>query len=781
MSAAAETTAPSGPPEPPGQLEPSGPPELRHLTGAGRFVADLPAPGALHAAFVRSPLPHALLGGVDTAGVAGTDGVVAVFTATDVPVPPLAPYPPLLEQRMPQPLLATDRVRYAGEPVALVLAGNERQARLAARALRDRLELQPLPPLVDPVAAATDPLLLHPEAGTNTALTLTFARPVRGELFAGCQVVVEQELTNQRVAAAALEPRALLARVDGDRVALWGGSQAPALWRDRIAEGLGMPAERLRVIAPDVGGSFGSKALPGVEELLLVWVALRLGRDVRWREERSENLLALGHGRGQRQTVRIGGDRDGRIIAYQLAVTQDCGAYPRIGGLLPVWTKTMLTGPYAIERARFTATSVVTTTAPVVAYRGAGQPEAVAALERAVDLFAAAIGWDPARLRLANLIRPEAMPYLSVTRSRYDGGDYPAALRQLLETAGYEQLRREQRRRRDAGDPLALGIGISSFVEVTGGDVRPETARLRLRRDGRVSLAVGTAPQGQGHQATWRQLAAARLGLAPERVDVVDADSAAVPDGAGTGGSRSAQTAGPAVAGAADALVAAAAAVLARQHGAEVAEVVHDAATGSFGIAGQPRRWGWREVAELAGTGAGPAGTGPAGAEELVVEHRYTPTGGTYPYGSHLAVVEVDTGTGAVRLLRYLAVDDSGTLLQPVIAEGQLRGGLAQGVGQALFEEFGYHRDGTPVSTTLQGCGVPSAADLPEWDTRFRPTASAVNPLGVRGVGESGALAAPPAVVNAAVDALAHLGVRHLEMPLTPERVWRALGEAHSS
>jgi carbon-monoxide dehydrogenase large subunit len=765
----------------------------RYLTGGGQYVGDLQAPDALHVAFVRSSVPHGQLLDVHTGDAAAVPGVVQILTAADLDLAPLAPYPPLLNQSMSQPLLAVDRVRYVGEPIAVVLASGAREATRAARLVS--VDLLPLPALVDAELSVADEQLLHPDADTNTALSLTFSRPVRGDLFADCEVLLEQTLVNQRVVAAAMEPCTVLAVPDGALVTLWAGSQAPAVWRERLAAGLGLSEDDVRVIAPDVGGSFGSKALPSVQDYLITWLARRIGRPLRWRETRDENLVAFGHGRAQRQRLRIGGSMDGRIEAYQLEVLQDCGAYPQMGALLPFWTRTMLTGPYDIRRARFTSSSVVTTTAPVVAYRGAGQPEGVWALERAVDLFAAQIGRDPAEVRRMNLIKPEAMPYVTVTRSTYDSGNPLATLEAVLDRAGYQALRQEQDRRRQANINPLLGIGICSFIEVTGADTRAESAQMTLHRDGRLTIAVGTASQGQGHETTWRKMAADRLGLEPNRIDVAWADSTAVPDGGGTGGSRSVQTAGLAVDGAARYLVSSARSVLAHTLSVQDDQIRHCPHDGILAPAmtnGQePQCWDWAGVAAVVPdvrNGADLDLPSSCDAEasvdcevvdgELVVRYRFTPTAGTYPYGTHLAVVEVDTDTGLVALTRYFAVDDSGTLINPPLADAQVRGGVTQGVAQALYEGFQYSPEGQALTVTLEDYGVPSAADVPDWDVMFLPTATAVNRLGVRGVGETGALAAPPAVVNATVDALAHLGVRHLDMPLTPERVWRAIADA---
>ncbi|MFI7522872.1 xanthine dehydrogenase family protein molybdopterin-binding subunit [Micromonospora globbae] len=756
------------------------------LTTGGRYVDDVPLPGCLELVFVRSPLAHGRLRRVDTDAARRAPGVVAVLTAADVDLPPLPPEAGVLNQKMTTPVLADGVVRFVGEPVAAVLATSRAEA-VDAAALVD-LDIEPLPPLVDVHRALTDELVLHPEAGTNLVLKLAFRRPAgRADVHEGAEVVVRQRMVNPRVAPCPLEARAGQAEWGPDGLCYRAGSQAVHLWRGQLAAALGEPEERVRVVNGDVGGAFGSKAFASREDVCVAWAARRLGRPVRWAETRSENMVAAGHGRAQHQSAELGGTRDGRIVSYALDVVQDAGAYPRIGAILPFWTRTMLTGPYAIGRARFSSSSVTTTTTPVVSYRGAGQPEAVAALERMVDLFAAEIGMDPAEVRRRNLLPPESFPVTTVTRARYDTGDYPAALERALAEADYPALRAEQAARRERGDIHQLGIGLSTFVEITGADTRSEYASVRMGADGRATVHSGTCPHGQGHVTAWAMIAADVLGLPLDHVDVRHSDTGTVPAGGGTGGSRSLQTGGMAVREAALALLDRGREAAAARFGVPVEEVAF--AEGRFRAA-DGRDAGWAELAVDAGgrhtTAGSPGDTADhaeaGGADQgLFAEATFQPSAATCPYGAHVAVVEVDTETGQVTLLRVVAVDDAGVLLNPMLAEGQVHGGLAQGAGQALVEEVRFAADGTPLHGDLHRYAMVGAAELPSFETVALETPTPVNPLGAKGLGESGAVGLPPAVQNAVVDAVRHLGVRHVDMPLTAERVWSAIRAATTS
>ena len=729
------------------------------LTTGGTYVDDVVVPGCLELVFVRSPVAHGRLREVDAEAARRAPGVVAVFTAADVDLPPLPPEAGVLNQKMTTPVLADGLVRFVGEPLAAVVATGRAEAVDAAALVE--ADIEALPALVDVEEALADELVLHPEAGTNMVLKLGFRRPAgRAELHEGAEVVIRQRMTNQRVAPCPLEARAGQAEWGPDGLRYRAGSQAVHLWRGQLAAALGEPEERIRVVNGDVGGAFGSKAMASREDVLVAWAARRLGRPVRWAETRSESMVAAGHGRAQQQSAELGGTRDGRIVSYALEVVQDAGAYPRIGAILPFWTRTMLTGPYAISRAKFSSSSVTTTTTPVVSYRGAGQPEAVAALERMVDLYAAEIGMDPAEVRRRNLLPPESFPVTTITRARYDTGDYPAALERVLAEADYPVLRAEQASRRARGDVEQLGIGLSTFVEITGADTRSEYASARVDATGRFTVHSGTCPHGQGHVTAWAMIAADVLAVPLDRVDVRHSDTATVAQGGGTGGSRSLQTGGMAVREAALALVERGRDVAALRLGVARDEVEFTA--GRFrSSAGHVAYW-----AELAAAG------------DLSVQATFQPSAATCPFGAHLAVVRVDTETGQVTLLRVVAVDDAGVLLNPLLAEGQVHGGLAQGAGQALVEEVRFAADGTPLHRDLHHYAMVGAAELPSFETVALQTPTPVNALGAKGLGESGAVGLPPAVQNAVVDAVRHLGVRHIDMPATAERVWTAIQAA---
>jgi carbon-monoxide dehydrogenase large subunit len=487
---------------------------------------------------------------------------------------------------------------------------------------------------------------------------------------------------------------------------------------------------------------------------------------VRWTETRTENVLTMPQGRGQVQYARIGGTRDGRITAYQLDVVQDSGAYPLIGATLPALTQRMATGVYAIDNVGFTGVSVVTNAMSTTAYRGAGRPEAAVAIERMVDRFAAEIGIDPAEVRRRNLVPPFTEPYTTGIGTVYDVGDFEASLTRALDAAGYDRLRAEQTERHAAADPIALGIGIATYVEVTAAIQSPETAAVELLPDGRLLVRSGATPNGQGHDTTWAMIVADATGVPVERIRVVHGDTDEVPSGGLTVGSRSVQLAGSAIVEATIELVAAARERAAERLEANAADVVLDAATGRFHVAGTPARsLGWLDVA--ADDGA-----------RIVGEQAFTPQMPTFPFGTHVAIVEIDTETGQVWLRRHVAVDDAGTLINPLLAAGQVHGGIAQGAAQALLEEVHYDADGQPRTTNFLDYPVISAAELPSFELVAMETPTFVNPLGAKGVGESGTIGSIPAVYNAVVDALAHLGIRHLGTPLTPERIWRAIAAA---
>jgi carbon-monoxide dehydrogenase large subunit len=595
---------------------------------------------------------------------------------------------------------------------------------------------------------------------------------------AGCDVVVRQRIVNQRVAPVPLEGRSSATAWVDDRLVLWCSTQNAHGVRQALASTYGLDEDRVRVVAPDVGGGFGAKIGAHPEDLLLGWLARRCGRPVRWTDERTENLTSMVHGRAQVHDVTIGGRRDGTIEAYHLDIVQDAGAYPAMGAFLPHLTRSMAAGTYAIPTVTSHARVVVTTTTPVAAYRGAGRPEATAAIERAVDLFAAEVGLDPAEVRRRNLVpaftEARAMP----TGVSYDCGDYAAALDRVLAAAGYDDLRVEQARRRAAGETRVLGIGVACYVEVTSGpSAGSEYGRVEIRAasDGggvEAMVTTGASPHGQGLATALAMLVADETGLPLDAVRVVHGDTDTVARGTGTFGSRSLQLGGSAAVESTRAVVAAARQRAADLLEAAVDDVVLDAATGRFHVAGSPaisRSW-----ADVVVGGDGRAdGAGP-----LAAESDFATTQPTYPFGAHVAVVEVDTETGDARLLRLVACDDAGRVLNPLLAEGQRHGGLAQGAAQALYEQVAFDDDGNPLTTNLADYAVVSAAELPSFELVDMETPTWVNPLGAKGIGESGTIGSTPAVQNAVCDALAHLGVRHVDMPCTPERVWRAVRSA---
>jgi carbon-monoxide dehydrogenase large subunit len=739
------------------------------LTDGGTYVADLRVPeldGAVHATYVRSTVAHARLTGIEVDEARTAPGVVGVFTAGDLDLADLPPDSPMFNAGMTRPFLARHTVRFVGEPLAVILTELPEQGADAAELVW--AEYDPLPPVVDPVDAATDEVVIHEAAGTNLVVSLAFGRT--DDLFDGCEVVVTQEVANQRVAAVPLECRAAAAAwVDG-RLVQWSSTQHAHGVRDALARVYALDKAQVRVITPDVGGGFGAKIGCYQEELLLGWLARQIGRAVRWTETRSENMVGLGHGRAQQQTVEIGGRRDGTVEAYRLTVLQDSGAYAEVGSILPYLTRMMAQGTYDIPKVEFNSRSVVTNTTPTVAYRGAGRPEATAAIERAMDLFALEIGMDAAEVRRTNLIGADAFPFTGQTGTTYDGGDYERALDLALEHAGYQDLRAEQVRRRAAGAPVQLGIGVAMYVEVTAGPTAgKEFAKVEVEADGSATVYTGSSPHGQGHHTAFAMLASDELGIPIDQITVVHGDTDLVAEGEGTMGSRSLQLGGSAVHQASVGLVEKAKQVAADVLEANPDDVVLDKATGRFSIAGTPsigRTW-----AELA---ASATATG----DPLQVITDFQASAPTYPFGAHVAVVDVDVEIGKVVLRRHIAVDDAGRILNPLLADGQRHGGIAQGAAQALLEEVRYDEDGNPVTSNLADYAAISATELPSFELVAMETPTTVNPLGAKGIGESGTIGSTPAVQSAVVDAVSHLGVRHIDMPLSPERVWRAIEAA---
>ncbi len=750
--------------------------DRRFLTGRARYVDNLTAgdPAVLRAAFVRSTTAHARVVSVDASAALDAPGVVAVMTASDLP---LDPQPPSGNVRGPfaRPVLASDVVRYVGDPVAVVIAESVAAAEDAAELVT--VELDPLPVVVGAEAAvAAGAPLLFPAAGSNVAHE--FENAWDEDVLAGADIVVRVRFVNQRVAAVPMETNAIAVAPEDGRLRVWVSTQIPFDVRADIADALRMRNDDVRVVAPDVGGGFGAKLVVSPEYLVVAAAVRRLGRPVAWIETRSENLVAMTHGRAQVQHVELGARRDGSIVGLRVDLLADLGAYP-IGAYLASTTRMMLAGVYRVPRIASRGRSVVTNATPVAPYRGAGRPEATALLERAMDLLAAELEMDPADVRRRNLIPPEAFPHETAVGTTYDTGDYERALDASLRTSGYDELRREQVDRRARGDRLQLGIGLSTYVEITawaGG----EFGSVGVDTNGNVTVLTGISPHGQGHETSLAQIAGGILGVPIERVRVIHSDTGVVPRGEGTFGSRSLQLGGSAVYDATEQVLRMATSVAARE--LEVAEedvVVHEGV--GLGVAGAPdTAIAWGDLARF-GSDADEDGTGDgAGRRGLVAAGKFQQREATFPFGAHVAVVEVDTETGAVALLRLVAVDDCGRVLNPMLAQGQVHGGLAQGIAQALFEGVEYDELGTPLTTTLTSYLMPTAAELPSFETSQTQTPTPLNPLGAKGIGESGTVGSTPAVQNAVVDAIAHLGVRHIDMPLSPERICRAIRAARA-
>jgi carbon-monoxide dehydrogenase large subunit len=738
----------------------------RFITGKGQYVDDLRLEGALHVTFVRSEWAHATITELDTSAVVQTPGV-HVFTGADLDTPTFKAGFPGIPDQMGRPCMAIGKVRFVGEIVAAVLAETREGAIDAAELVWP--EMDALPVVTDTREALENETLLFEQAGSNVALADGAAQP-SADLFESCEIVTEGEFHSQRIHVAPIEPRSTAAVWEDGKLTCWVSTQTPHQDRDKLAAMLDVDVSRVRVLGLDVGGGFGGKGLL-VEDVLVAWLARRLGRPVRWTETRSEHMVAMGNGRGQRMWFRLGGDREGNLKALHLRLLQDCGAYPFIGAILPTLTRLMASGVYAIPRIEVRYDSVVTNTTPTDALRGAGRPEAAQVLERAVDQFAVEAGLDPAEVRRRNFIPKDAFPYTTQSGATYDVGDYELVLDEALRVAGYEELRAEQARRREAGDRKLLGIGMSVYVEITNGAPESEFGAVEITPEGDAILKTGSFSHGQGHETTFAQIAGQQLGLPVERITVVKGDTDRVARGTGTYGSKSTQIGGAAARQASEELVEKAKELAAEELEANPRDIVLELGAGEFHVAGSPApALSWSDLAARMSA----AGRLP----ELSVETDFTPPSPTFPFGSHIVVVEIDTETGSVELQRVIAVDDAGTIINPMIADGQIHGGVAAGLAQALFEELVYDENGNPQNANFVTYCIPSAMEFPQFEIVRTETPTPVNPLGAKGIGESGTIGATPAAINAVIDALSHLGVRSIEMPANGERVWRAIQEA---
>ncbi|WP_436846091.1 xanthine dehydrogenase family protein molybdopterin-binding subunit [Streptomyces shenzhenensis] len=737
----------------------------RLLSGKGRYVADISVPGCLDAAFVRSPVAHGALRAVDCTAARAVPGVAGAWSAADLPDLPPVPYTLLAGLATEDavagrewPALVKDRVRYPGEALAVVLAADRYRAEDGAAEVTAVID--PLPAVVTPAAALDDSVRLF-DGLSNTALRGEAGRPIDPSVWRDAAAVVEASYRQQLLLPSPMECRAVLAVPEGDRLTVWSGHQMPHRLRRELAALLGWSTDRIRVVVPDTGGAFGSKSAAFPEFVVVAHLAVRLGRPVRWIEDRRESMLVATRGRGQDQSVRLAADAEGRLLAYELTIDADIGGYPHLGVGLPMQTAWMATGAYTTPHVHATVRSVLTNTMVTYPYRGAGRPEAASAIERTMDLLARRLGIDPIELRRRNFIPPAAFPYATPTGRRYDSGNYAAALDLALETLGYEEWRAEQARRRADPDALPLGIGVACYVERSGGEPGGlhEFGSLEAHEDGTVTARCGTASTGQGHETVFPALVAAVLGIPDAQVRLVEGDTDEQPEGLGSFASRSAQVAGAMLQHAATRLIEEARARAADLWGLPVDEI--EWADGTVHPA--------HDGAAATGLGDLVKSTGP-----LRVEDRYE-AGMAFPFGAHAAVTEVDPDLGTVHVLRLVVVDDCGVVLNPAVVHGQAVGSAVQGIGQALYEGMTFGADGVPnLADGLLDYLLPTSTEIPPIVVKETRTPSPGTPLGAKGAGESGCIGTPAALVNAVADALRIADPGLLQMPLTPDRVWRA-------
>ncbi len=746
------------------------------LTGRGTYLANLRLPGLLHLSFVRSSVAHATITSIDVSEAADMPGVVAVYTASDLGLAPHHGFGGVSPVFMRHPL-ASERVRFVGEPVAVVVAETKAEAADAVDAVI--VDYEPLEAVADPeLALAAGAPVLFDEIGSN--LAHSHGDPRVDGFFDDADVVVRGRFVNQRVAVVPMEGNACVA-VPGDdgQLTFHAATQMPHALHGALAAELGMVPDQVRVIAPHVGGGFGGKVGLCHEFTVAAAVARRLDRPTAWIETRSEDMVSLAHGRAQVHYAELGLKRDGSITGLRVQLVADGGAYPGVGAALPNLTRMMAQGVYDMPKLEFDIAVAATNTTPIGAYRGAGRPEAASLVERIVDMGAVELGLDPVDVRRKNFIPSDRFPFTTLMGANYDSADYDKSLNKLLELVDYPALRADQAARRERGDRVQLGIGFATYTEITAGGGPQEYAAVEVQPDGSAIVRVGTSGHGQGHATAFAMIVADHLGIPMDQVKLIQSDTELVRSGGGTGGSRSLQLGGSAVLSAADVVLGKARTLAA--HLLEAAEddiVVTD--DGRVGVAGVPAKaLGWDELARaaLAQPDLVDHEDGTVG---LAAQLDFVQGAATFPFGAHVALVEVDTDTGLARLIRHVAVDDCGTVLNPLLVAGQQHGGIAQAAAQALYEEVSYDADANPLTVTLADYLMPSAADLPSFEVASTETPTPLNPLGAKGIGEAGTIGATPAVQNAVVDALSHLGIRHLDMPASPEPVWRAIDAARA-
>jgi carbon-monoxide dehydrogenase large subunit len=768
--------------------------DQRLITGRTRWTDNLQLPGMLHLAMVRSPFAHARITSIDVTAAEQAPNVVAVITGADVAdeqggLPNAWPITP--EQKAPpHPPIAVDRVAFAGDIVAVVAARSAAEARDAAELVD--VEYDELPAAVDLKRAAADEVLAHPDLGTNKSAYWVFDSAEAGtggsveEAIRTARadgIVIEREYRQQRLIPAFMEPRSVVVDPTGEQITMWSATQIPHVLRFLLAAVLGIPESKLRVVAPDVGGGFGGKLQTTPEEFIAMVVARRLAKPVKYTETRSESLLSAHHGRDQWQKLTLAAQKDGTVTGLKVELLADMGAYiSLLGGGIPILGAFMYNAIYKFPAYRFACQTVLTNKTWTDAYRGAGRPEATFAIERLMDELAVEVGVDPLEIREKNWITHDEFPFTTVAGLEYDSGNYEAATAKAKELFGYDELRSEQRRRRESNDPVQLGIGVSTFTEMCGwapsklvGQLAYagggwEHATIRMTGTGKVELITGASAHGQGHETAFSQIVADRLGVPFEDVEVLHGDTQVAAKGFDTYGSRSLVVGGEAVVRAVDKVIEKAKPIAAHMLEASVDDIEFDA--GRFGVRGTDRGVTMPEVALETWT----CHNLPEGIEPSIdADATFDPDTLSYPHGTHLCAMEVDTETGAATMRKYVCVDDVGTIINPLIVEGQVHGGLVQGIAQALWEGAEYDDQGTLVTGSFVDYTLPTSADTISFVTDHTTSPSTTNTLGTKGVGEAGTIASTPAVVNAIVDAVRHLGVNDIAMPCTPERVWKAI------
>jgi carbon-monoxide dehydrogenase large subunit len=775
-------------------------PEL--VTGQGRYVDNISLPGMLWMGVVRSPFAHARINGVEFSRAREMPGVVALLSGEDLAGEWAAGLPcawPISTRKFPDPStedprvpdhfpLTRDKARFAGDAVAVVVAKTRARAKDALEAVE--VDYEPLDPVLEVEEALQEGApLVHDQLGDNKAYTWSTANGDVDRIFSEAPVVVRERYWHPRLIPNAIEPRGVVVQpvpAQGE-FTLWSATQIPHILRTTLSLTTGIPETKLRVIAPDVGGGFGSKLNVYAEEALCLVLARRLGVPIKWVEERSENYLATIHGRGVLQEMELAATEDGKLLGVRARLLAEMGAYLQlVTPGIPMLGAFIYHGVYDAEAYEFECTGVFTNKTPTDAYRGAGRPEATYAIERTMDALARRVGKDPIEIRRMNFIPPFDQPRDTVAGLQFDSGNYAAGLDTALELTGYDELRSDQAARRQRGDVKQLGIGLSSYIEMCG--IAPsqvlaamaygaggwDAATIRCFPTGKVQVVTGTSPHGQGHATTWAQIAADELGVPFEDVEVLHGDTAVSALGMDTYGSRSLSVGGTALYLAAQKIRDKAGKIAA--HELEVAEEDIEFRDGKFQVRGVPERA--KTIPDIAFSAWTAHELPPEMEPGLEATYVFDPPNFTFPSGTHVCVTEVDTETGEVEIVKYVAVDDCGNVVNPAIVEGQVHGGAAQGIAEAMYEEALYDDQGNLLTSSMHSYRIPSAAELPSFTTDRTVTPSSTNPMGVKGVGEAATIGAPPAVVNAVIDALQPLGVTHIEMPVTPERVWRAIREA---